>query len=270
MAIDLPTRFIGHDDGTATNGFAERRIGRLSLPGRAMQRARDGDGQAEPLSQEPGHLAMRQPELLVEDHDQREDPRPELHRGGPKRVRGLQWVAALHAPATRGATAYLDVQLPHTWRHNRHVFLILHRHSRRGDRTGTVWTRRWHRHRDDFVDARGWWPMPMAAVAQSGAAPAAPRRRHRRALREGRRLTVARPASQVELVLQPLVFAVQPVAFALQPDPLRFRPLKLPPQSLDFPFDVPPGFRPIRHIEVMPDPGSLYKSKMFGMKPLTR
>ena len=45
VSIDLPTRFIGHDDGTAANGLAERRIGRQGLAGRAMQRARDGAGE---------------------------------------------------------------------------------------------------------------------------------------------------------------------------------------------------------------------------------
>ncbi len=143
------------------------------------------------------------------------------------------WVAALHAPATHGAPADLDVELPHTWRHHSHVFLILHRHSRRGDRAGTVWTRHWHRHRDDVVAARGCWPMPMAAMAQSGAAPAAPRRR--RALREGRRLACARPASHVELVLQSLVCAAKPVALALQPVTLVFQPGTLPFRPLQVP-----------------------------------
>ena len=114
--------------------------------------------------------------------------------------------------------------------------------------------------------------MPCPASA-----PAAPRRRRRRALREGGGLAFACPARQVEFALQPVVLAAQPVALALQPvtlvfqpGTLAFRPLQVPPQPIDLSFKLTDGVGAIRHIEVMPDSGTLYKSRMFGMEGQTR
>jgi hypothetical protein len=110
----------------------------------------------------------------------------------------------------------------------------------------------------------------MAAVARTGSAPAAPWRWRGRAFRERCRLPFARPTSQVEFVLQPLVLAAQPVAVALQSDAFRLRPFKLAPQPFNFAFAVPGSVRPFRHTEVMPESRTLYKSKMFGMEGQTR
>ena len=199
-----------------------------------MQGARHragGDRQAEAIAQEPDDLAMRQPQLLVEDDDQGEGLRPELHGGGAQGIRRLQRVAPLHAPATRRAVTDPHVEAAHARHHHRQVFLILRRYARRRHGTGTVRTRGRHRDRDDLVDAPRRGPVPVAAVARPCSAPAASWLWRGRAFRERCRLPCARPTRQVEFVLQPLVLTAQPVAVALQSDAFCFRPFKLAPQA---------------------------------------
>ena len=71
----------------------ECRIDRFGLARAAGQRARDragSDRQAEAITQEPSHLAMRQPKLFVENHDQGDDQGAQLHGGRPQGIRGLR------------------------------------------------------------------------------------------------------------------------------------------------------------------------------------
>ena len=243
MPIDFPAGFVGGDDRTAANGRTQRGIGRLGLPRRAVQGARDGTGrhrEAEALAQEPGDLAMRQPELLVEDHHEGDGLRPELHGGGPQRVGGLQRMATLHPASTHRAASDPDSKAAHDRVHDRQLFLILRCHTGRRHGAGAVGTRRRHRNGDHLIDTRRWRSVTVAPMPCPASAPAPPRRRRRRALREGGGLAFACPARQVEFVLQPVVLAAQPVALALQPvtlvfqpGTLAFRPLQVPPQPID-------------------------------------
>ena len=179
-------------------------------------------------------------------------------------------MATLHAPSTRRAVADPDVEAPHDRRDDGQLFLKLHRHPRRGDDTATVRTHRRHRHCDDLVDVLGRRPVAVTAVVGPGAPPAPPRLRRRRAFREGGRLAFARPARHVEFPLQPVVLTAQPVSLSLQLSARAFCPLQVATQPLVFSFKVAGGVGSIRHIEVMPDSGKLYKSKMFGMEGQTR
>ena len=238
-----------------------------------MQGARDGAGgdhQAEVVAQQPGHLAMRQAQLLVEDDDQGDGPRAKLHCGSPQGVRGLQGMASLDPAPTLRAVADPDVETAHDRRHDRQVFLKLHRHACRGHSAGTVRTHRRHWHWDDLVHVRGRWPVPVASMAGPGAAPAPPRPGRRRALRERGRLAFARPACQIELPLQPVVLSAQPVPFSLQLRAFAFCPLQVTTQPVVLSFKVAGRGRSIRHIEVMPDSGKKYKLKMCGMEGQTR
>ena len=280
VPIDFPAGFVGGDDGTAANGRTQRGIGRLGLPRRAVQGARDGTGrhrEAEALVQKPGDLAMRQPELLVEDHHEGDGLRPELHGGGPQRVGGLQRMAALHPASTHRAAADPDSKAAYDRVHDRQLFLILRGHAGRRHGAGAVGTRRRHRNGDYLIDARRWRSVTVAPMPGPASAPAAPRRRRRRALREGGGLAFACPTRQVEFVLQPVVLAAQPVALALQPGTLVFQPgtlafcpLQVSPQPIVSSFKLTDGVGSIRHIEVMPDSAKLYKSRMFGMEGQTR
>ena len=86
VAVDPPARFIRRDHGTATNRLAQSDVGWPRLPGRPMQGAGHGargDRHGEPIAQQRGDFAMRQPELLIELHHQRHGLRAELHTSRP-------------------------------------------------------------------------------------------------------------------------------------------------------------------------------------------
>ena len=234
--IDLPAGFVGGDDRASANNLAEGRIGRLGLARRAMQGAGDragGDRQAEAVAQESDDLAMRQPQLFVEDHDQGEGLRPELHRRGAQGIRRLPRVTPLHPPATRRAVTNPHVEAAHARHHHGQVFLILCRHARWRHGTGAVRTRARCRDRDDLVDVRRRRPVPMASVARTRSTSTAPWRWCGGAFRERGCLPFAGSTSQVEFVLQPLVLAPQLIAFALQSDTFGLRPVKLAPQPFN-------------------------------------
>ena len=77
-------------------------------------------------------------------------------------------------------------------------------------------------------------------------------------------------AQPVALALQPVTLVFQPGTLVFQPGTLAFRPLQVPPQPIDSSFKLTDEVGAIRHIEVMPDSGTLYKSRMFGMEGQTR
>ena len=284
MPIDFPAGFVGGDDRTAANGLTQRGIGRLGLPRRAVQGARDGTGrhrEADALAQEPGDLAMRQPELLVEDHHEGDGLRPELHGGGPQRVGGLQRMAALHPASTHRAASDPDIKAAHDRVHDRQLFLILRCHAGRRHGAGAVGTRRRHRNGDSphrhapvAVGDRGAHAVPRvgaraaagAAVGgpfEKGAAWRLPARRARSSScfsRSFSRRSRSRSRSRTRNLDN-----VNPTGHA--------RVSSAPGPAATDRFVVQAhrrGHSSIRHIEVMPDSGTLYKSRMFGMEGQTR
>ena len=85
-----PTTTVFQPVSGATTSGSPRPVGRLRLPRRPVQRAGDGargHRQAEPLAQQGGRLRMREPELFVQDHDQRDRLRAQLHGRGAQRIR---------------------------------------------------------------------------------------------------------------------------------------------------------------------------------------
>lgn len=69
------------------------RVGRLRLARRPVHRlheAAGGDLQPEAVAQHGGDLAVGQPAPFVQQYRDREGLRPQLHRRGAERVRGLQ------------------------------------------------------------------------------------------------------------------------------------------------------------------------------------
>lgn len=88
-AADFPTRFIRRHDGTAANGRAEGRVGRLRLARRAVERLRHGarrDREAKSVVQQRRNLAVREAQVLIENADQRDRLRAEMDGGGPQRI----------------------------------------------------------------------------------------------------------------------------------------------------------------------------------------
>ena len=103
-AADAPPGFIRGDPRRITDLLAQRRVGRRGVAGRAVQQVSEAARrhlQAERGPQHVGDLRQRYAHLRVQLDDQRDDAGAELRAGRSQRIRGLQHVAALHAPPTR-------------------------------------------------------------------------------------------------------------------------------------------------------------------------
>jgi hypothetical protein len=103
----------GHHRAAANRG-AQRGVGRLRLPGGAMQRLRHrtrGDGEGKVTPQQPRDLAVRQAEMLVEQRDEGHRPRPQMHRGRPQRIGCLQGMQG-SAPSRFGEWEARDQAAP--------------------------------------------------------------------------------------------------------------------------------------------------------------
>jgi hypothetical protein len=107
------------------------------------------------LLQQGRDFGEREPELLVEDHDQRDHLRAELRRGGADRVRCLQRVTPVHASAASGAPPHVQIKLTDDDTRNGELFLILRRNGRFHDRFRAGRTVCRERHVVVFIDPRG-------------------------------------------------------------------------------------------------------------------
>jgi len=130
---DFPTRFIRTDDRTAADLIAQCRIGWRRVARGPMERVGHATGphaQPEPVAQQRRDLAVREAEVCVEQHDQRDGVRPQMRARGAERVSRLQRVAALHPPATAAAAPDMHVELTHMRPHHGEIFLNLGRYAR--------------------------------------------------------------------------------------------------------------------------------------------
>ena len=174
---------------------------------------------------------MREPEVLIEQDDQRDGVRPHMAARCAERIGGLQRMSALDPTATLPTAADMHVKTADMGPHDRQIFLDLGRDTRFGDAPTAVRTPVWKRNVNDLINGGGRLPMTMATVASTGATTGWPRIWFRRALRERRRLPLAGAPRGRELFLQPLVLTLQPLARLL-----RF--LELPTQTIDFSIKV--------------------------------
>ena len=67
------------------------------------------DAQPKPVAQQRRDLAVREAEVFIEQHDQRDRMRPEMGARRPERIRRLQRVAALHASTTVATPAHMHI-----------------------------------------------------------------------------------------------------------------------------------------------------------------
>ena len=200
-AVDPPARFIRRDHGTATNRLAQSDVGWPRLPGRPMQGAGHGargDRHTEPIAQQRGDLAMRQPELFIELHHQRHGLRAELHTSRAQRIRGLQRMPALQAPPAGRTPTDRHVEATDEGPHIRELFLILRGDAGHLHRPGTMRTCGRQADRNHVVDRRRPRPLAMPSIVTSGSPSRPARMTTRRALRERGRRLVRRSARQVE------------------------------------------------------------------------
>ena len=140
----LPTGFIGTDDRTAADLIAQRRIRRRRLARGPMERvghATRPDAQPEPVAQERGDLAVREAEVFIEQHDQRDRVRPEMRAHRPERIRRLPRVAALYAPTTVATPPDVHIEATHMRSHDRQIFLNLGGDARLGQSASAMGAR---------------------------------------------------------------------------------------------------------------------------------
>jgi hypothetical protein len=228
----------------------------------SMQRVRHATGphaQPEPVPQEGRDLAVREAEVFVEQHDQRDRVPPQMRTRRAERISSLQRMPALHSPATAVAAPYMHIEPTDMRSHHGQIFLILGRDACRSGRPavraplgqGDV---------DAVIDRRRRLPMGMAPMPSTRATAGRTGVRGGRALRERRRLTLAGAARGVKRPCQPLNLAPQTIALAFEPRVLVAqsttfiaRLLGLAAQPLQLPLSVIDRLRCVasRHATVM-------------------
>ena len=190
-----PPGFIRRDYRRVADLLAQRRVGRRGVTGRAVQQVREAARrhlQAERGPQHVGDLCQRYAHLGVQLDDQRHDAGAQLRTGRAQRIRGLQRVAALHAPLTLRAVTHLDVEAAHDRAHRGDFFLILRCHAGHFDRAATVRTRRRDRRRMRLVLLGRTPAARLPAIACTGPPSGTPAAPLRSVLGKGSRLPEAR------------------------------------------------------------------------------
>ena len=124
-------------------------------------------------------------------------------------------MAPLYASAASTAAANMHVEAAHHRLNWRKIFLILRDHVGVLDARAAVRTTGRHRHVLHVIDdgRRGAPALSTIRRPRLSAGPA--RRPMTGALREWRRLSIARPARRLQLPAQPLVFSAQSLALSL-------------------------------------------------------
>lgn len=169
---------------------------------------------------------MRQPEIFIEQDDQRDGLRPQMRAGGAERVGRLARVASLDAAAAIAAFADMHGEAPHVRAHDRPLFLNLCGHAGFAEAAPArgAGGRQWHV--DRFVDRRRRNTMRVSAVMSPGTTTAWPWRWRRRTLRKRGGLTLAGCRAASNSFFRRSFSRSNRVGF------LRF--LQLGPQSINF------------------------------------
>jgi hypothetical protein len=156
--------------------------------------------------------------------------------------------------------------------HHGQIFLILGRDARVDQVAAAVRARLGQGDVDALVDRGRRLSVGMAAMPSTRVTAGLPGLRGRRALRERRRLTLARPARGVKRLRQPLNLAPQTIALAFEPrvlvaQSITFiaRLLDLATQAFQLPLSVLNRLRGVasRHATVMADSRKKYKPNLW-------
>jgi hypothetical protein len=179
---------------------------------------------------------------------------------------------ALHASATAVAAPHMHVEPTDMRSHHGQIFLILARDARVDQGAAAVRARLGQGDVDALVDRRRCWSMGMAPMPSTRATAGLTGVPGGRALRERRRLPLARAARGVKRLGQPLNLTPQTIALAFEPrvlvaQAITFvaRLLDLAAQPLQLPLRVIDRFRGVasRHATVMADSRKKYKPKIW-------
>jgi len=223
---------------------------------------------AEAIPEQRDNVRERQAEALVQDGDQRRRFGPDLHRRRAERVRGLQGMPALHAPAARRTRPDVDTELADDGPDHRQIFLILRRDVRAVHLAATGGTCHRQRRLVGLIDPPGHGPRAVTTVGR----PRSPARWTpgplSMGLGERRGLPEASPARRVELLLEPLVPALQAIAVVLGARQRIAQPRDLLLLSFDQCVAIVRASRRLHigHTLVMPEGRNLYKYKILDLR----
>jgi len=191
------------------------------------------DGQAKALAKQPGDLAKRHADLFVEDDRPRHRQRAELTAGRSEGIGRLQRMAALHAPATRGAVTDRDMKGADNRPHDGEIFLILSGVVRQRDGATTVGTRGGERRVMPLIHVRRRSAMCLAFIRRARFAAGSSGLAARGAARERCGLPMQRTSRFVEVILEPIDLLAKRVALPPIAITVSIRALMLAPQSLN-------------------------------------
>jgi hypothetical protein len=151
----------------------------------------------------------------MQDDDQGRRFGADLYRRRAERVRGLQRVPALQAPAARRTRADVDAELADDGTDDRQIFLILREDVRAVHIAAARRTCAGQRGVVGLIDPPGPWPGAVAPIARTRASARWPAGALSVGLGKGRGLPEARTTCGIELILELLVPAFQPIALTL-------------------------------------------------------
>ena len=217
--IDAPAGFIGAHDRTAADLGTQRRVGRAGHAGGPMQglyEAPRGDGQPEALAQQRRDLLERDTDVLVQEHNEGDRTRPQVHVGGAQRVGGLQRMAALDATATGDTAPDLHVEASNDGPDHGEIFLILGGDALQLHRAPTPGTRCRQRGVVGHIDVHGHRAPRAASVPAAGSSAPGPTAALRVIFGKRGRLPEPRAPRRIELALQAFGVPLQPIALTLQ------------------------------------------------------
>jgi hypothetical protein len=156
-----------------------------------------------------------------------------VHRGGAKRIGGLQRVSALDASLTPRAVSDDHMERPDDGALDRQFFLILSGDSYAADDALTVRTLRGKRRDVGFIDVPRNGAVRAAPIGGARLPTRSAGMRRRRPARERRGLPIDGAPRRIELLLQALVFAAQLVALGLRTAQVVAQAVVFTPQFLE-------------------------------------
>ena len=266
-----PPSLIGADDRTGADLRTQHVVGR----GRARRRpSADMDqraachAEAEPIAEQRHDVRERQAHPLVQDDDERHGLGAELDGRRAERVRGLEGMPALHAPATRHTRADVHATLAHDGTDDGQIFLVLRGDVRPVDGAPTAGTRDGQRGLMRVINVRRDRARAVAPVGRSRAAARWTAGPLSMRLRERRGLSESGPARGGELMLELFVPTLQPIALTLGAPQRVAQPGDLLLLALDQRVAIRRRRRArLGHAAVMPEPCNLYKYEILQCCP---
>src|SRR5215208_6198046 len=270
-APDLPAGFVGTHDRTA----ADLRTQHVVRRGRTRCRARThmheraaGHANAEAIPEQRDDVRERQPEPFMQDDDERRGFGADLHRRRPECIRRLERMSALDASTARRTGPDVDTEFADDGPDHRQILLILRHEVRPLHVAATRGTRVGEPGVMGLIDPAGNGPPAVATVSHTGAPAWWTTAALSMGFGKGGRLTEARPARSIELILQSLVAALQPITLPLGARQRVAQSRNLLLLSLDQRVAIVRHRRRghIGHTLVMPEGRNLYKYEILDLR----